>query len=350
MPSSPSFVSRDRHLRAPVPPAPRRARRACRGTPRRARRRRRDGRTRRVSVSIGRTTSSPSTAHGPVDDAPDGEDRRLRRVDDRLERVDAVHAEVRDRERAALDVLGAEPAARARLDDLDAGAPRSRASSRRSASCTTGTTSPSSVATAIADVDAAPGTIEPSRHDAFTRGWRRSASAQSLTSRSVWLTRSAPGRARTASRQLSSRDASTSRARKKCGTVLPRRAVVRSAITPPDRADLERVAAVRARARPARSLDVGGDDRAVGPLPASASRSTPRSSREPARLRRREPSRARRAPALAPSTGAAATRLDRSHGRGCGRAAGARARRSRPSASTTAITVADGHLGAVGRA
>src|SRR6185437_5098828 len=51
----------------------------------------------------------------PVRDPADGEDRRLWCVDDRAERVDAEHAEVRDRERAALDVVQAElPGAGAR--------------------------------------------------------------------------------------------------------------------------------------------------------------------------------------------------------------------------------------------
>ena len=62
-----------------------------------------------------------------LDDAADGEDARLRRVDDRLEARDAEHAEVRDAERAALDLvlLAASPSARGRR-----GRARRRASSR----------------------------------------------------------------------------------------------------------------------------------------------------------------------------------------------------------------------------
>src|SRR5687767_11752593 len=43
-----------------------------------------------------------------VKDRPDGQDRRLWRVDDRVELLDAVHAQVGDRERAALVVLDLE--------------------------------------------------------------------------------------------------------------------------------------------------------------------------------------------------------------------------------------------------
>src|SRR5262245_22907029 len=43
-----------------------------------------------------------------VGDPPDGEDGGLRRVDDGVEGVDAVHAQVADREAVALDVGGAE--------------------------------------------------------------------------------------------------------------------------------------------------------------------------------------------------------------------------------------------------
>ena len=58
--------------------------------------------------------------HGdrPLDDPTDREDRRLRCVHDRLERIDAVHAEVGDRERATLDVLRAQRAGAGRPDDL----------------------------------------------------------------------------------------------------------------------------------------------------------------------------------------------------------------------------------------
>ena len=44
----------------------------------------------------------------PVGDAADGEDRRLRRVDDGVEGIDAEHAEVADGEGAALDIGGPE--------------------------------------------------------------------------------------------------------------------------------------------------------------------------------------------------------------------------------------------------
>ena len=51
-----------------------------------------------------------------------GEDRGLRRIEDGDELLDAVHAEVRDRERAALEVLAAELAV--------AGAPTTSARAR----------------------------------------------------------------------------------------------------------------------------------------------------------------------------------------------------------------------------
>ena len=93
---------------APASPAPRASRRACAGTPPA----RAPSTTRwsheSVSVMAGCTAGLAADRQHTIGDATDGEDRRLRRVDDRAERVDAVHAEVADRERAALDVAGRE--------------------------------------------------------------------------------------------------------------------------------------------------------------------------------------------------------------------------------------------------
>src|SRR5688500_18464027 len=55
-------------------------------------------------------------------DRPDREDGRLRRVEHGYEAVDAVHAEVGDRERAVLEVGRLELAAAGALDDVGAGA------------------------------------------------------------------------------------------------------------------------------------------------------------------------------------------------------------------------------------
>ena len=67
-----------------------------------------------VIVIIGRTCRSPSTRHDLVARRADGEDRRLRRVEHGDELVDVVHAEVRDRERAALEILARAACRRAR--------------------------------------------------------------------------------------------------------------------------------------------------------------------------------------------------------------------------------------------
>src|ERR1700733_12347315 len=46
--------------------------------------------------------------HRLLHDVADGEDRGLRRIDDRAEAVDAEHAEIRNSEGAALEFLGLE--------------------------------------------------------------------------------------------------------------------------------------------------------------------------------------------------------------------------------------------------
>ena len=58
---------------------------------------------------------------GPILDRADREDRRLRRVEHGDELLDAVHAEVGDREGAALEVFGPELAAAGSLHQVDAG-------------------------------------------------------------------------------------------------------------------------------------------------------------------------------------------------------------------------------------
>ena len=73
-----------------------------------------------VSVSIGRTASSPPRGDDSVLRRADGDDRGLRRVEDGGEALDGVHAEVRDRERAALEVVGAELVVAGAADDVGA--------------------------------------------------------------------------------------------------------------------------------------------------------------------------------------------------------------------------------------
>ena len=51
-------------------------------------------------------------------DSADGEDRRLGPVENGAECVDAVHAEIRDRESAAADILRTQCAGTRRLDEL----------------------------------------------------------------------------------------------------------------------------------------------------------------------------------------------------------------------------------------
>ena len=53
----------------------------------------------------GRTSTADADRHGGRDGGRHGEDRRLARVDDRAELLDAEHAQVRDRERAAGQVV-----------------------------------------------------------------------------------------------------------------------------------------------------------------------------------------------------------------------------------------------------
>ena len=87
-------------------------------------------RSRRRS-SGGRRSASSSSSAGrrsrrvdhdrPFLDRADGEDRRLRRVEDGDELLDAVHAEVRDRERAALEIGRLELPVAGAADDVGAG-------------------------------------------------------------------------------------------------------------------------------------------------------------------------------------------------------------------------------------
>ena len=57
-----------------------------------------------VIVIVGAMSSSPSIAVGAVLDRADREDRDLRRIEDCDELLDAVHPEIRDRERPALEI------------------------------------------------------------------------------------------------------------------------------------------------------------------------------------------------------------------------------------------------------
>ena len=68
----------------------------------------------------GRTTACPSSATTRSLDSADREDRDLRRVEHGDEPLDPVHAEVRDRERAADEVLRNELVLARAPDDLDA--------------------------------------------------------------------------------------------------------------------------------------------------------------------------------------------------------------------------------------
>ena len=61
---------------------------------------------------------APGDRDDPVDDPADGEDRCLGWVDDRGEGIDAVHAQVRDRECAARNVLRTESPGTGRVDEL----------------------------------------------------------------------------------------------------------------------------------------------------------------------------------------------------------------------------------------
>ena len=63
-----------------------------------------------VTVMIERTTICAVDHHRPLDRGADREDRRLGRIDDRRERRHVHHAQVRDGERAALDLVLLEPA------------------------------------------------------------------------------------------------------------------------------------------------------------------------------------------------------------------------------------------------
>ena len=104
-----------------------------------------------------------------VGDAAHGQDRGLRRIHDRGEAVDAVHAEVADREPAALDVGGPQACpAWARPTSVLALGPRSRPGRACPRGGSPGPTSPSSIATARPMLMSACRTIAPSFHDAFT--------------------------------------------------------------------------------------------------------------------------------------------------------------------------------------
>jgi hypothetical protein len=72
----------------------------------------------RVIAISGRATNWPSSTTGLLLDRADCEDRGLRRIEDRGEDLDAVHPEVRDRERAALEILLGELALARALDEL----------------------------------------------------------------------------------------------------------------------------------------------------------------------------------------------------------------------------------------
>ncbi len=110
----------------------------------------------------------------------DREDRRLRRVEHGDELVDVVHAEVRDRERAALEILGAQLRRRARGRRGRRGRPRSAASVSRSAPCTTGTTRPCGAATAMPMFALGKTSSASSAYWTFMSRWRMSACAQSF--------------------------------------------------------------------------------------------------------------------------------------------------------------------------
>ena len=75
-----------------------------------------------VTCISGATSTSPSTTTGVSFDGADGEDRDLRRVEHGDELLDAEHAEVRDREGAALHVLQRQLAVAGTADEIGAGA------------------------------------------------------------------------------------------------------------------------------------------------------------------------------------------------------------------------------------
>ena len=75
-----------------------------------------------VTCISGATSTSPSTTTGRLLDGSDREDRDLRRVEHGDELLDAEHAEVRDRERAALHVLQRQLAVAGAADEIGAGA------------------------------------------------------------------------------------------------------------------------------------------------------------------------------------------------------------------------------------
>ena len=101
-----------------------------------------------VIVIIGAHDELAVARDRPLLDRADGEDRRLRRVEHGDELLDAVHAEVRDRERAALEVAPAAASRRARARRGRPARPRSPRSSGARRPRITGTTRPSGIATA----------------------------------------------------------------------------------------------------------------------------------------------------------------------------------------------------------
>ena len=126
----------------------------------------------------------------PVDGRADGEDRRLRRVEHGGELLDAEHAEVRDRERAALEVGELQSLPSRALPTSSPRAPaRSRPARAARPSRITGTTSPCGAATAIPTFADGKRRSASSVNWTFTSGWRISARAQTFASRSVTVTR-----------------------------------------------------------------------------------------------------------------------------------------------------------------
>ena len=94
----------------------------------------------------------PVARDRPLLDRADGEDRRLRRVEDGDELLHAVHAEVGDRERAALEVGGLQLAVARAGDEVGAGGGDLRDRQRPRAPAMTGTSRPAVGGDGDADV------------------------------------------------------------------------------------------------------------------------------------------------------------------------------------------------------
>ena len=122
----------------------------------------------------------------PLGDPSHRQDGGLRRIQDRLEAVDPVHAQVGQREGAAGQIVGRQLAALA-LSTNAALSAAMCASGLRSTSRRTGTTSPASVATAMPTVDALAVDPDPLRRpqNALARGCSASAAPAMRASRSV---------------------------------------------------------------------------------------------------------------------------------------------------------------------